>query len=100
VTVDAAESSDLFFPDHRALQLNNVKVWAPDGSESKIENGNERPRPLDLRRPSRQAGHVAHRHGPDPAPMGSFKVNGEEWRLGRFGRPGGASRRGRSRGTG
>lgn len=38
VAVDAAVSNDLFYFEHRPLQLNNVKAWAPDGSEVKIEN--------------------------------------------------------------
>lgn len=81
VTIDAAESSDLFFADHRPLQLNNVKVWAPDGTESKIENGSSGrvrstfdvhlDKPGTWRIAMVQAG-----------TMGSFKVNGEEWRLG------------------
>lgn len=88
VTVDAAESSDLFFPDHRALQLNNVKVWAPDGSESKIENGTSgRVRStFDVHLDKPGTWRIAMVQS---GTMGSFKVNGEEWRLGGR-RPGGA----------
>jgi hypothetical protein len=87
VTVDAAESSDLFFPDHRALQLNNVKVWAPDGSESKIENGTSgRVRStFDVHLDKPGTWRIAMIQS---GTMGSFKVNGEEWRLGSR-RPGG-----------
>ena len=38
VTIDAAVSNDLFFADHQPMRLDNVKVWAPDGTEGKIEN--------------------------------------------------------------
>lgn len=89
VTVDAAESSDLFFPDHRALQLNNVKVWAPDGSESKIENASSgRVRStFDVHLDKPGTWRIAMVQS---GTMGSFKVNGEEWRLGGFRRPPGA----------
>ncbi len=81
VTVDAAESSDLFFPDHRALQLNNVKVWAPDGSESKIENGSSGKvrSTFDVHLDKPGTWRIAMVQS---GTMGSFKVNGEEWRLG------------------
>ena len=39
VTVDAAVSNDLFFFDHQPLRLDGVKVWQPDGSEGKLQNG-------------------------------------------------------------
>ena len=39
VTVDAAVSNDLFYFEHMPLRLDNVKVWQPDGSEGKIQNG-------------------------------------------------------------
>src|SRR3546814_4792158 len=38
VTVDAAVSNDLFYFGHFPLRLDDVKAWAPDGSEAKIEN--------------------------------------------------------------
>ncbi|SKB67061.1 DUF4198 domain-containing protein [Sphingopyxis flava] len=38
VTVDAAVSNDLFYFEHQPLRLDAVKVWAPDGSETPIEN--------------------------------------------------------------
>jgi len=81
VTVDAAESSDLFFADHRALQLNNVKVWAPDGTESKIENGSSgRVRStFDVHLDKPGTWRIAMMQS---GTNGSFKVNGEEWRLG------------------
>ena len=39
VTVDAAISNDLFYPDHNAMPLDGIKVWAPDGSPGAIQNG-------------------------------------------------------------
>ncbi|MBO9580089.1 MAG: DUF4198 domain-containing protein [Sphingobium sp.] len=81
VTIDAAESSDLFFADHRPLQLNNVKVWAPDGTESKIENGSSgRVRStFDVHLDKPGTWRIAMVQS---GANGSFKVNGEEWRLG------------------
>lgn len=39
VTVDAAASNDLFFADHQPLRLEGVKVWQPDGTEGRLQNG-------------------------------------------------------------
>ncbi len=92
VTVDAASSNDLFFADHRPMPLGNVKVWAPDGSEGKIEN------------PSTGAYRSTFDVKLDKAGTwkigtlnkmvsGSFKLNGEEHRVGGRGggmAPGGA----------
>ncbi len=84
VTVDAAESSDVFYPDHRALNLDAVKVRAPDGSEGRIQNGaSGRVRStfdVQLDRPGTWAIGLEMRRL-----FGSFKANGEEWRLGRGG---------------
>ncbi|MBB5684437.1 DUF4198 domain-containing protein [Sphingobium boeckii] len=38
VSVDAAVSNDLFYFEHTAANVDNVKAWAPDGTEVKIEN--------------------------------------------------------------
>lgn len=38
VTVDAAISNELFYPDHRPMRLDGVVVTAPDGSISKLQN--------------------------------------------------------------
>ncbi|HTD04302.1 DUF4198 domain-containing protein [Undibacterium sp.] len=38
VTVDAAASSDVFFPDHVPLKLDNLLITAPDGTPAKAEN--------------------------------------------------------------
>nr|WP_047167672.1 DUF4198 domain-containing protein [Sphingomonas sp. Y57] len=87
VTVDAAASNDLFFADHQPMRLDGVKVWAPDGSEGAIANGSTgRYRStfdVKLDKPGTwKIGTFTS------SVMGSFKVNGEERRVG--GRPGGA----------
>ncbi|HEY8617280.1 DUF4198 domain-containing protein [Phenylobacterium sp.] len=38
VTVDAAVSNTLFFPDHVPLRLNGVQVTGPDGAPAQLEN--------------------------------------------------------------
>lgn len=38
VTVDAAISNELFYPDHRAMRVDGVVVTAPDGSIQKLQN--------------------------------------------------------------
>jgi uncharacterized GH25 family protein len=38
VSVDGAVSNNLFYPNHNALRLESVKVYAPDGSEVAIAN--------------------------------------------------------------
>jgi uncharacterized GH25 family protein len=38
VTIDAAISNDLFFPDHRPMQIDQVTITAPDGSAVKPAN--------------------------------------------------------------
>ncbi|WP_420141836.1 DUF4198 domain-containing protein [Sphingomonas sp.] len=86
VTVDAAASNDLFFPDHRPANLATIKVWAPDGSAGQIENGaSGRVRStfdVTLNKPGTwKIGNA------NEGVMGSFKLNGEEVRVG--GRPGG-----------
>jgi hypothetical protein len=90
VTIDGGNSGDIFFPDHRPLNLEQIKVWAPDGTPSKIQNG------LVLRRRAvfdvQLDKQGTWRIGLESANvMGSFKVNGEERRVGgRFGPPPGA----------
>jgi hypothetical protein len=38
VTVDAASSNDVFYFEHNPLQIDGVRVIAPDGSAGKLEN--------------------------------------------------------------
>jgi uncharacterized GH25 family protein len=90
VTVDAAASNDLFFPDHRPMPTSGVKVWAPDGSEGKIENpstGSVRSTfDVQLNKPGTwKIGTAQSGIG------GRFKVDGVDYRLGgRRGPPPGA----------
>lgn len=90
VTIDAAVSNDLFYPDHVAMRLEQVKVWQPDGSEGKIENpATARHRStFDVRVDKAGTWKIGTENN---AVMGSFKLNGEEWRVGgrRGGGPGG-----------
>ena len=85
VTIDAASSNDLFFADHRPSSLNAIKVWAPDGSEGRIENGASgavrSTFDVKLDRPGTwKIGTM------NAMVMGSFRLNGEERRVGgRFG---------------
>jgi hypothetical protein len=85
VDVDAAISNDLFYPDHFPLQLGQVKVTQPDGSEGKLEH------PMTGRHRSTFDVHLTQegtwRIGVSGVNiMGSFKVDGVEKRVGR--RPG------------
>ncbi len=89
VTIDAAVSNDLFFFDHQPLRLDGVKVWQPDGSEGKLQNGaTGRYRSVfdvELDKPG------TWKVGTQMATvMGSFKVDGVEKRVGGRGglRPG------------
>jgi uncharacterized GH25 family protein len=81
VTVDAATSNDLFFADHQPMRLDGIKAWAPDGGEAKIENGSTgRYRStfdVKLDKPG------TYKIGTQTSGvMGSFKLNGEERRVG------------------
>lgn len=81
VTVDAAISNDLFYPDHFPMPLERVKVWAPDGSEAQMENaakGRYRST-FDVKVDKPGTWKIGTENA---SVMGSFKVNGEEWRVG------------------
>jgi hypothetical protein len=83
-TFDAANSSELFYPDHRPLQIDAMKVWAPDGSEGKIENAmtGRRRSTFDIHLDKPGTWKVGTQTS---MVMGSFMLNGEERRVGRFG---------------
>jgi len=87
VTVDAAVSNDLFYADHVAMSPDQVKVWAPDGSEAKLENaatGRYRST-FDVKIDKPGTWVIGtERSGVN----GTFKVDGETWRVGGRGRPG------------
>lgn len=86
VTMDAASSNDLFFADHRAMPLDAIKVWAPDGSPSAIENGvsGKVRSTFDVKLDKPGTWKIGTQTS---SVMGTFKLNGEERRVG--GRPGG-----------
>lgn len=89
VTVDAAVSNDLFYPDHVALDPAQISVWAPDGTEGKIENPAKGRHRGTFDVALNKAG--TWKIGMDRTSiMGTFKVGGEEWRVGGRGRPQGA----------
>ncbi|WP_380872676.1 ABC transporter permease [Sphingomonas sp. DBB INV C78] len=80
VTVDAAVSNDLFYFEHQPVRLDNIKAWAPDGSEVKIENGatGRYRSTFDLHLTQKGTYKIANSGG---GIMGSYKLNGEEKRL-------------------
>lgn len=82
VTVDAAVSNDLFYPDHVAMQTGAINVTQPDGSEGKIQNaatGRYRSMfDVQIDKPGTwKIGTFATNVS------GSFKLNGEDWTVGR-----------------
>lgn len=88
VTVDAGTSTDPFTPNHNAMNVDGIQVWAPDGTMGKIENaakGKYRSTfDVTIDKPG------TWRIGSQSSSVGgTFKVNGEEWAVGRR-RPGGA----------
>lgn len=86
VTVDAAVSNDLFYADHQPGRLEGMKVWQPDGSPGQIQNGSTgRYRSVfDVKLDKPGTWKIGTEQS---AFMGSFKVNGEEKRIGRRGPP-------------
>lgn len=81
VTVDFAASNDLFYADHQPGRLDGVKVWQPDGSPGRVQNGaTGRYRSVfdvQLDKPG------TWKIGTEMSGlMGSFKENGEEKRVG------------------
>lgn len=80
VTVDAAVSNDLFYFEHQPLRLDNVKVFAPDGSETKIENGSTgRYRStFDVHLTQKGTYRLSNSGG---GIMGGYTLNGEKKRL-------------------
>ncbi|WP_315760616.1 DUF4198 domain-containing protein [Sphingomonas sp. Y38-1Y] len=84
VTVDMAASNDLFYADHQPGRLDGIKVWRPDGSDGRVQNGSTgRYRSVfdvQLDTPGTWKIGMAQ-----TGLMGSFKVGGVEKRVG--GRP-------------
>lgn len=89
ITVDAAASSVPFVANHAPLNLDAVQVQAPDGTAGKIENvarGRYRSTfDVVIDKPG------TWRIGTTmDSVMGRFKVNGEDWMVGRRRGPGGS----------
>lgn len=89
VTVDAAVSNDLFYADHMPIDPAQVSVWAPDGTAAKVENpakGRYRGTfDVTVDKPGTWKIGIERN-----AVMGTFMLNGEQWRVGGRGRPAGA----------
>lgn len=86
VTIDAAVSNDLFYPDHVALDPAQVTVWAPDGTQGKVENAAKGRHRGTFDVALNKAG--TWKIGMERVGIqGTFKVDGEEWRVGGRGRP-------------
>ena len=86
VTVDSAVSNDLFYADHQPGRIEMVKVWQPDGTPGRIQNGSTgRYRSVfdvQLDKPG------TWKIGTEMSGvMGSFKVDGVEKRVGGRGGP-------------
>ncbi|SEN04574.1 Uncharacterized conserved protein, contains GH25 family domain [Sphingomonas gellani] len=86
VTVDSAISNDLFYPDHFPGRIEQVKVWQPDGTPGRIQNGaTGRYRSVfdvALDKPG------TWKIGTEMSGvMGSFKIDGVEKRVGGRGGP-------------
>lgn len=89
VTVDAGASTAPFEANHAPLNVDGVKVWAPDGTAGAIENASRgRYRStFDVKIDKPGTWRVGLENS---SVSGSFKVNGEEWTVGRRRRgPGG-----------
>lgn len=88
VTIDAAISNDLFYPDHFPMPLDRVQAWAPDGTPATIENGatGKYRTTFDVRLDKPGTWKIGTE---GMTVMGSFRQNGEEWRVGGRRGPGG-----------
>ena len=86
VTVDAAVSNDLFYADHQPGRLEPIKVWQPNGTPGQLQNGaTGRYRSVfDVKLDKPGTWKIGSETS---AYMGSFKVGGEEKRIGRRGPP-------------
>lgn len=88
VTIDAAVSNDLFYPDHFPIDPAQVAVTAPDGTEAKVENPSKgRYRgtfDVAVNKPGTWKIGIER-----ASTMGSFKVGDVQWRVGGRRGPGG-----------
>lgn len=86
VTFDAAGSEHVFFFDHRAIQLAGIKVWKADGTAGEMAasyNGRLRSA-FDVKLDQHGTWKIASTQS---MVVGSFKLNGEERRVGGRGGP-------------
>lgn len=89
VTIDAAVSNDLFYPDHQPMDPAQVTVWAPDGTEAKIENPSKGKYRGTFDVAVNKPG--TWKIGMQRSSIGgTFKVGADQWRVGGRGRPAGA----------
>jgi uncharacterized GH25 family protein len=81
VTVDAAVSNDLFYADHVPMRPEQIKVWAPDGTPATIENAStgKYRTTFDVKIDKPGTWKIGTEMN---AVNGSFKLNGEDWRVG------------------
>lgn len=88
ITFDAAASTDPFVADHQPMRLPTIHAFAPDGTETPIENGTTgRYRStFDLHLTQQGTYRVAIVNG---GIVGSYMLNGELHRVGGRGGPGG-----------
>jgi hypothetical protein len=86
VAVDAAVSNDLFYADHMPLRVDGVKVWAPDGTPGEISNPalSHFRSTFDVKLDKPGTWKIGTMSS---GVMGSFKVDGVEWRVGGRGGP-------------
>ena len=84
VSFDAAASTDVFIADHQPLRVEQIKAFAPDGSETRIENGitGRYRSTFDLHLTKPGTWRVAVENA---GLQGSYKLGGEDYRVG--GRP-------------
>lgn len=99
VSFDAAVSNDLFYVDHFPMQLGGIKVWQPDGTPGEMQHGSTgRYRSVfdvQLTKPG------TWKIGTEMSGLqGSFKVDGQERRVGGRPGPGGPGGAGRPEGPG
>jgi len=86
VTFDVAASTDVYNADHRPMGLNMIKAIAPDGSEAQIENGSTGQLRSTFDLHLTQQG--TWRIGTESAGVtGSYKLDGQEYRVGGRGGP-------------
>lgn len=86
VAVDAAVSNDLFYADHVPMRVDGVKVWAPDGTPGETANAalSHFRSTFDVKLDKPGTWKIGTMSS---GVMGSFKVDGVEWRVGGRGGP-------------